>query len=308
MDDVRQQLARDLPVALRHRARQLDDVGGVHQRLVGAPVALLEALGVPLSDPQSVDDIARHIVAAERDRAKVADLALMEECQVGGAGTHLDERDSQLFFVFGEHRQRAGERLQDQFAHGVARALHRLAQVERGGTADGHQVHLGFETRTRHADRVTNARVLVHRIFLGQRVQELAFGGDRHGLRDFIGALHVGPGDLFATDGDDALADHRLHVLAGDPGVHVMHLHARHALGVLDGFADRARSLLDVSYHAAAHARGAGLADAQHLHHRMLGEIADHLADDGGGLGRADVQPGNEAIGVHWKRAMTWSR
>jgi hypothetical protein len=31
----------------------------------------------------------------------------------------------------------------------------------------------------------------------------------------------------------------------------------------------------------------------------MLGKIADDLRDDGGGLGGADVQPGDEAIEIH---------
>ena len=65
MDDVRQQLARNLPVALRHRARQLDHLDWVDQRLVRAAVPLLQPLGVGLRHAEAVHDVARDVVAAE---------------------------------------------------------------------------------------------------------------------------------------------------------------------------------------------------------------------------------------------------
>ena len=65
VDDVRQQLARNLPVALRHGARQRGSprdgstIGSYAQ-----PYALLQPLGVGLRDAEPVHDVARHVVAA----------------------------------------------------------------------------------------------------------------------------------------------------------------------------------------------------------------------------------------------------
>ena len=114
--------------------------------------------------------------------------------------------------------------------------------------------------------------------------------------------------DLVAVHRDDALARHRLHVLAGDAGVHLGDLRARHPLGVLQRLPDRARRLLDVGDDAAAHARRARLADAEDLDGRMLRQVADDFGDDGGRLGRADVESGDEAFRIHCSLAITWSR
>src|SRR6185436_9406110 len=107
--------------------------------------------------------------------------------------------------------------------------------------------------------------------------------------------------------GHDALAGHGADVLPGDSGIHLRDLHPRHAFRVLDRFADRSRRLLDVRDHAAPHPRRARLTDSQHLYGRMLGEIADDLPDDGGGLGGTDIEASDETVGVHWSRAITWS-
>ena len=104
---------------------------GIDQRLVRAAVLLLQPLGVRLRDAESVHDVARDVVAAERDRAEMADLPLVEDGEVGGAGAHLDERDAELLLVLGEHGERARQRLEHELPHLVAGALDALAQVDR---------------------------------------------------------------------------------------------------------------------------------------------------------------------------------
>ena len=52
--------------------------------------------------------------------------------------------------------------------------------------------------------------------------------------------------------------------------------------------------------------RGARLSDAEHLDRGMF-HLAHHLGDDGGRPGGADVQPGDEAVGVHGSLTITWS-
>ncbi|MNC97560.1 hypothetical protein D3C83_152580 [compost metagenome] len=59
-------------------------------------------------------------------------------------------------------------------------------------------------------------------------------------------------------------------MLTGDAGIDDIDLHARHPLGVLDGFRDRALRLLDVGDDALAEAGRAGLPDAEDVHGRVL--------------------------------------
>src|SRR5688500_12046169 len=140
-------------------------------------------------------------------------------------------------------------------------------------------------------------------------MQQLALRGNGLCARDLVGAVHVGLVDLVPADRDDALARHRLHVFARDARVHLVHLHAPHAFRVLNRLANGARGLLDVGHDATTHPGGPGLADPQHFQGRMLREIADDFADDGGRLRGADVEAGYDAVGVHWGiRAITWSR
>ena len=53
VDDVREQFARDFAVALRDRARQLDDLAVVDHRLICAAVGLLQPLGVGLRNAEA---------------------------------------------------------------------------------------------------------------------------------------------------------------------------------------------------------------------------------------------------------------
>ena len=119
-------------------------------------------------------------------------FALVEDRDVGRAGAHLDERDAELLLVLGEHAERARERLEHELAHLVARPLHRLAQVHRRRAADRDEVHLGLEPRADHADRIADAVVLVDRVLLRNRVQQLAVLRDRLRARDLVRAVDVG--------------------------------------------------------------------------------------------------------------------
>src|SRR6185436_18733817 len=79
-------------------------------------------------------------------------------------------------------------------------------------------------------------------------------------------------------------------------------------LGVLEGALDGLGRFFDVRHDAAAHARGARLADAEDLDARMSRQVALDLGDEGGGLGRADVEASDETFRIHCGRAITWSR
>src|SRR5450759_4843860 len=108
VDDVREYLARDVPIALRDGARELDDVLRVDQWLVRAAVFLLQPLGVGLRDADALHDIAGDVVATVIYCAQVTNLSFMEDRDVGRAGAHLHQCDAELRFVFGEHAEGAG--------------------------------------------------------------------------------------------------------------------------------------------------------------------------------------------------------
>jgi hypothetical protein len=196
------------------------------------------------------------------------------------------------------------EWLEDQLADLVAGSLDGLSQVDRRRGPDRHEVHLGLESHARHADRIADAGVLVDRVLLRNRMQQLAILRNRLRAGDLVGAIHVTLVDLVAGDRHDALARHRLHVLPRDADVQLVHLGARHPFGVLHGLPDRASRLLDVGDDAASHTGGLRLSHPEDLQRRVPRHVTFDFGDDGRGLGGADVQRGDETFRVHWRRAM----
>src|SRR5690606_2108433 len=162
VDDVRKQFARNVAFALRRGSWQQHCLARWHQRLVRRTVALLETLGVGLCDAQPLYYVASHLAAAIAQRGKVTNLAFVKDGQVRSGSAHLHQRDSELLFVFAQHRECAGERFQYELAHLVAGLLHRLSQVHGGRAANGHEIHLRLETHTDHAYRVPHAARLVY--------------------------------------------------------------------------------------------------------------------------------------------------
>ena len=139
-------------------------------------------------------------------------------------------------------------------------------------------------------------------------MQQLAVRWNSLRPSNLVGAVHVGFRDLVVADRDDALGRHRADMFAGDAEVDLGDLRAGHPLSVLERLPNGAGGFLDVGNDTAAHARGACLADAEHLDGRMLGQVADDFGDDSGRLGRANIQSGDEAVRVHGNLAITWSR
>jgi hypothetical protein len=89
----------------------------------------------------------------------------------------------------------------------------------------------------------------------------------------------------------------RVDVLAGHAREDALHGDAGHQLGFLHGRAHGLGGAFDVRDDFAAHAAGARLADAEHLHARRRAARHD-LRDDGAGLRRPDVQSSHQ-IGPH---------
>jgi len=173
VDDVRQHLARRLPHPLRRRGRQRDHLRRVHERFVRHAVPLLEPLHVGLRHPEDLDEVRRHLHPGEAQGREVADLPLVEDRHRSRGAAHVEERDAQFPLVVRQHGVRRRERLEHDVAHAIPGALHRAAQVLRGGRLHRHEVDLDLEPRARHADRVGDAALLVDHVLLRDVVQQL---------------------------------------------------------------------------------------------------------------------------------------
>ena len=131
MNDVRQQLAGNLAIALGDGARQLNHIRRIDEGFVRATEALFQPLGVSLGNAQAVHDVTRDVVAAEGNRAEMPDFPLVKEREIRRARTHLDERDTQLLLVLSKNGECARQRLEHELSHTIPSPFHGLSQIQR---------------------------------------------------------------------------------------------------------------------------------------------------------------------------------
>ncbi len=148
---------------------------------------------------------------------------------------------------------------------------------------------IDLEARAGHADRRADAVLLVDDEVLGQDVQDLAPGRQRHGLGRIDRPSHVLAGDLavLAGDGNHATAVEPLDVRPGQGEVDRIDLDARHQFGFLDRLLDGIDRCFEVDDDAPPDAARLDDTDPHHVEPAAV----DHLRDDGRHLGRADVEP-----------------
>src|SRR6185503_8793008 len=222
----------------------------------------LDLFGVRQGRPQADGDIVRHLVAGDRNDGRVLNRAAAEDRDVGRAAAHVDQADSELLLVFREHRVARRELLEHDVLYREAATLHALHDVLRGADGARHEMHLGFETNARHADRLANAFLRVDDEFLRQHVNDALIGRDGDGARGVDDALDVAGADLFVANRDDAVRVQAADVAARDTRQHAVDLAAGHELGFLDGALDRLHGRLDVDDDAALQAARRIRADA----------------------------------------------
>src|SRR5688572_14135984 len=293
LDDVRNELARDLTPRAWTGSRQVDVLARIDELRVGDAVLLLRLLRFRVRDAESLREIVRDGAAAPRNGGEVAYFAIAEDRQLGGCGAEIDERHADVLFVFGERGARGGERLVNGALDAVAGAAHRFAQVLRRRDRAGDDVDLGLEPRAGHAERLADAALMIDDVLLRQDVQHFAVGGHDHGTRDFLHALDVGRVDL-TMDGDDAVRRACVNVLAGDTGEDALDGDAGHQLCFLERGPHRFGRALDIGNDLATHTDRARLPDAEHFDAAGTPRLGHDLRDHGAGFRRPDIQASDQ--------------
>src|SRR3989454_107273 len=312
LDDLREDLARELAWLPAADGRHVHRLLRRHQRRQRAPVPLLHVLGGGRWRAEADRDVVRDVVAAERQDGRVPDRAVAEERDVSRSTADVHDDDAELFLVLVQDGVTGGQRLEDDVVHGETRTIHRADEVLDRGHRGGDDVHLDLEAHARHADGIADPLAVVHDEVLGQDVDDLAVLRQVDRARGVHGTLDVRRVHLavLAGDGDDAAAVDATDVAAGDARVDACDLDACHLLGLADGGLDCLHRGVDVDDDSAPEAaRGRG-ADADDVEAAVRGRLGDHRAD----LRRAHVEPDDRILSLrasHHERLrwrMTWSR
>src|SRR5437899_7570912 len=277
LDDLREDLARELARLPAADGRHVHRLLRRHQRRKRALVPLLHVLGGGRWRAEADRDVVRDVVAAERQDGRVPDRAVTEERDVGRSTADVHDDDAEFLLVLVQDSVTGGQRLEDDVVHGETRTIHRADEVLDRGHRGGDDVHLDLEAHARHADGIADPLAVVHDKVLGQDVDDLAVlrQVDRargvHGTRD-VRRVHLA---VLAGDGDDAAAVDTTDVAAGDARVDACDLDACHLLGLADGGLDRLHRGVDVDDDSAPEAaRGRG-ADADDVEAAVRGRLGD---------------------------------
>src|SRR5581483_7681259 len=217
-DDLGEEPARQRLDAVAAHLPDLDLLAVVDD--VGQRVAVVELqlLGLVERRAQTDRDVARHVVAAHRQRGIVARGALVVDHDRGVAGADVDEAGAEVDLLRREHAFTRGEAGAHDVVDVEARAVHALHHVLDRGLRARDDVRLHLEALARHADRVAHALVAVDRVGARDDVHDLAIGGDADRARGFDDALHVVLAYLAVRprNGDDAGRVLRPHVRAAE--------------------------------------------------------------------------------------------
>jgi hypothetical protein len=290
LDHLGQGLARELARRPLADARHLDVLVDALGRQ-GAGVADLDVLGVLGRRAQGHGDVVGDLIAGDGDDG-VADGAIGEHGEVGGAAADVDQADAELLLVLAEHRVAGTELAEHQVVHLQTAAADALDDVLRGADRAGDHVHPRLQAHAAHADGLADALLVVDDEFLRQDVQDLLVRRDRHRAGGVDDPVDVRLHHLVLLDGGDAVGVQAADMAAGDAGMHRVDLAAGHQLGLLDRALDGLHRGLDIHDDALLQAVRRMRADADDLD----GVVGLDLADQRGDLRGADVEPDHQVL------------
>src|SRR5437867_3927964 len=117
LDDLREDLARELARLPAADGRHVHRLLRRHQRRQRAPVPLLHVLGGGRWRAEADRDVVRDVVAAERQDGRVPDRAVAEERDVGRSTADVHDDDAEFLLVLVQDSVTGGQRLEDDVVH-----------------------------------------------------------------------------------------------------------------------------------------------------------------------------------------------
>ena len=120
----------------------------------GRAVERLQALGGGDPGRQPARDVHRDVVAADRDRVGVDEVAAGEDADARRAAAHIDDGATHLGLVVDERRKAGGVRRRDHRLDAEMAALDREHEVARRRSLGADDVEIDAEALADHAARI----------------------------------------------------------------------------------------------------------------------------------------------------------
>ena len=267
LDDEGEVLLADLLGLPAAEARNDDEAVLEHLAGQSGTVAHLQFLGVLFQHRAAGHDVFREDVTTEGDHSRVADDVVLENGNVGCSTADVDERNARPLLVGVQDTGGTGDGLERDAGHLQTGPLHAALDVVAGRDLAGDDVEVGFQTAAGHADRVGDALLHVHRVFLGNDVEDLVAGGQDELVHVADQPVDIALADLFLSvvPHQHAAVLEALDVLAGNAYLDDVDLDAGGGFGLLPGFVDGPDGFFDVAHDAAHDAFGGDFGGAENF-------------------------------------------
>src|SRR3990172_2131052 len=152
---------------------------------------------------------------------------------IGSATADVHQTYAELLLVIGQDGLRRGQLLQNDIVDLQTATAYTLDDILRGTDSTGYHVHLGLQSYTRHANRITYTLLVIDHKLLRQDVQNALIGWYRDGARSVDDAVNITLHYLVVTDGNDTVRVEAANVTTGDTGIDRANLATGHQFRLL---------------------------------------------------------------------------
>ena len=156
----------------------------------------LELFGETQGNFQSVSQIVRDVVAADRQQAGVLDDAIRADDVFGRAAADVNDQSAQFLLLVAQQRQRRGQSVENDVFDLQLQTFNRSNRVLQPVEIAVDHMHVHIHFRTEHADRILNAALAIDEEVLANDVDHVVLGRQVDGLGVFDRVLHVLIGDF----------------------------------------------------------------------------------------------------------------
>ena len=291
-----------LGVLLLADQRHVDDLVFVVRLADRTSVEDFHALGVGHRRRQSARHVVGDVVAADRNRIGVDQVAAVEHRDRGGAAAHVDQRHAEIHLVLHQAGEAGGEGGDAAISDLEMGALDADAEIAHGAGGRRDEMHIDAQPLAVHAARVAHAAAAVDRVADRHGVDQFAVRGLGRQMNLAQNAADIAIGHFVAADGDLDAESVRGRVAAADADHDLLDPFAAHLLGGVDGGRQRVLGRLHVDDVAALDAARLLVADADHAQLVVSLDAGDEAAD----LAAAEVERRDDAVpsldhySLHW--------
>ena len=230
---------------------------------------------------ESVGEIVRDVVAADREHPGVLDDAAAIDHVFRRAAAHVEHERAEFLLLIRQKRDGRGQAVEDDRLDFELQAFHHSNGILQAIEIAVDDVHVHLDARAEHPDGINDAVLSIDEKVLADGVNDVVLRReiDRLGVANDILDIVLGDLAIGRHDRVNAAIGQPAHMAASHTEIHAANLHVGHQLGLDDGVAHVLAHGGSVGNLALAHAARTRLAEAHDVKSASGAHLADHGAN-----------------------------